>query len=73
MTQGPSIEDVGSLEGGRGVPMDDMGRYDGGRGKKKSDIGNSRLVDLDFFFFLLLFLSFFLNIKNCQRLLWMAP
>ena len=38
---GPSIKDVGSLEGGRGVPMDDMGRCDGGRGKKKFDIGNS--------------------------------
>ena len=31
--------------------MDDMGRCDGGRGKKKSDIDNSRLADLDFFFF----------------------
>ena len=31
---GPSIKDVGSLEGGRGVPIDDMGRYDGGRGTK---------------------------------------
>ena len=30
----PSIKDVGSLEGGRGVPIDDMGRYDGGRGTK---------------------------------------
>ena len=32
--KGPSIKDVGSLEGGRGVPIDDMGRYDGGRGTK---------------------------------------
>ena len=32
--KGPSIKDVGSLEGGRGVPIADMGRYDGGRGKK---------------------------------------
>ena len=34
--KGPSIKDVGSLEGGRGVPIADMGRCDGGRGKKNS-------------------------------------
>ena len=34
--KGPSIKDVGSLEGGRGVRIADMGRYDGGRCKKNT-------------------------------------
>ena len=33
---GPSIKDVGSLEGGRGVQIADMGRCEGGRGSKKA-------------------------------------
>ena len=32
--KGPSINDVGRFEGGRGVSEVDMGRYDGGGGKK---------------------------------------
>ena len=46
---GPSIKDVGSLEGGRGLPFDDMGRCDGGRGKKKYDIGK---IGRSYFIFL---------------------
>ena len=48
LSKGPSIKDVGSLEGGRGVPIDDMGRHDGGRGKKNAI--SARLADLNFFF-----------------------
>ena len=32
--KGPSINNVGRFEGGRGVSEVDMGRYDGGGGKK---------------------------------------
>ena len=46
---GPSINDVASLEGGRGGQIDDMGQYEGGRCQRKSDMVNSRLKDYDFF------------------------
>ena len=46
---GPSINDVASLEGGRGGQIDDMGWYEGGRCQRKSDIVHSRLADYDFF------------------------
>ena len=36
--KGPSINDVASLEGGRGSQIDDMGQYEGGRCQRKSDI-----------------------------------
>ena len=33
---GPSINDVASFEGGRGVQIDDIGRYEGGRCQKNT-------------------------------------
>ena len=57
---GPSINDVGSLEGVGGCKLLIWVDMMGG-GVKKIDIGNSRLAYLDFFRE---------NVKNC--LLWMA-
>ena len=50
LSMGPSINDVASLEGGRGGQIDNMGRYEGGRCQRKCDIVNSRLADYNLFF-----------------------
>ena len=44
--KGPSINDVASLEGGRGGQIDDMGRYEGGRCQKNpiSSIQNWQIM-----------------------------
>ena len=48
--KGPSIKDVGSLEGGRGVQIADMGQFDGGRGKKEIQYRQFKIGKSGFFF-----------------------
>ena len=47
---GPSIKDVGNVEGGRGLCIADMGRCKGGRCQKISDIDPQfTICSMDFF------------------------